>query len=443
VKRSSDSIDLGLNLVQPQNLDAERAVLGGVLGDNEALGAVLGILQPADFYREAHRKIFSAMLDLNEQRKPIDLITLSDTLKAGDNLDAVGGSSYLAALQESTPTAANIRHHAGIVKRCADLRRQIEIFREGLELAATTNDDPAIVASAIASKLMSFQSTQTTGFVRIDELVRRGLKRIETAYENNTPILGIPTGLNVVEKQCGAIRKGHLVVVGGRTSTGKTSLALCIARNAATGGCPSAFISAESPLDEITVRLLSQVSGVENSRLQYGLLRDADIRRVVDSAARLSDLPLWFLGGVQKWELIKAVVRGLKARHPDLGLVAIDYAQLLQATATEKKRYLEVSKISAESKALALELDIAVFLLSQLSREPEKNHDRPPKLSDLRESGSLEQDCDICFLLYHDKNRQDESLVYLSVAKMRDGRTDVIPMRFDKKTVTFTEWVEG
>jgi len=154
-------------------------------------------------------------------------------------------------------------------------------------------------------------------------------------------------------------------------------------------------------------------------------------------------LPLWFLGGVQKWELIKAVVRGLKARHQDLSLVAIDYAQLLSVTTTEKKRYLEVSKISAESKALALELDIAVILLSQLSRDPEKQADRPPRLSDLRESGSLEQDCDVCFLLYQDKKEPDESRVYLNVAKFRDGRTDTIPMRFDKKTVSFSEWVEG
>ncbi len=430
------------DLKAPQNLEAESAVLGGILDDHAALDVVLGILEPGDFYRESHRKIFRAMIDLHEQRKPVDLIMLNDALAAADNLEAVGGAAYIAGLHDSTPTAANIRYHAALVKRCADLRRQIEVFREALERAGNGLEDPAELAGVVASKLLSFRSAQSCGFISIQDIIVRGLKRIEAANENKSPLRGIPTGITSFEKQCGALRPGNLLVIGGRTSTGKTSLALGIARSAAASGFTSAFVSAESPLPEIAVRLLSQASGIENTKLSHGLLRDADFSRVMDSAARLADLPLFFLGGCQRWEIIKSFARGLKSRHSGLSLICLDYAQLLQAPTAEKKRYLEVSKISSESKALALELDVAVILLSQLSREQEKQADRAPKLSDLRESGSLEQDADIVFLLHHPKS-DDESLVNIHVAKNRDGRTDVLPMRFDKRTVNFSDWIEG
>lgn len=437
MNRSGDDL-LGLGIVAPHNPDAESAVLGGILADNDGLGKVLGIIQAEDFYRESHRKIFAAYLDLNEQTKPIDLITLSDHLKSQDDLEAVGGATYLASLEH--PTAANIAFHAKIIRRSADQRRQIELGRELIQRAARAYEDPAVVASSIASKLLSFQSTQTSGFIRVDELVTRALKRIETAYESKTLLKGIPSGLNVFERECGAIRRGQLVVIGGRTSTGKTSLALCMARAAAGGGFPAAFVSAESPLDEITIRLLSQVSGVENTRLQYAALKDADLGRLANSAEHLFDLPIWLLGGVQKWELIKAVTRGLKAKIPELAIVFVDYAQLLDAKTEQRRRDLEVSKISAESKALAIELDMAVCLLSQLNRELEKQNEREPILSDLKESGSLEQDADVVLLLYRNKASDDDTRVFIKAAKVRDGRTDIIPMRFDKRTVSFTDW---
>jgi replicative DNA helicase len=215
-----------------------------------------------------------------------------------------------------------------------------------------------------------------------------------------------------------------------------------VGRHIAANGHGVAFVSAESPLDEITLRLLSQMTQIENIKLQNGLLRDAEISRLSMGAERLSNLPLWVLDKIQNWELIKSFVRGHRARHPDLAAVIIDYAQLLDARTNERRRDLEVSKISKESKAMALELDIAVFLLSQLNRDLEKQNERKPVLSDLKESGSLEQDADIVFLLSHDKS--EPGRVDLDVAKMRDGRAKVIiPLRFDGATVSFGDWIPG
>lgn len=439
--QTDSNIDASLERPAPQDLTAERAVLGGILVDNESIGRVLGVLQPEDFYRESHRKIFRAMIDLYEEKKPLDLVILSDLLNARGNLEAVGGSAYIVSLLESTPTAANIQYHGELVKRGAYQRKQIEVLREGMERAYSSIDDPAVAAAETASRLLSLQNGHAKGFVHIAQLIPPNLKRIEQAVDSKTPIIGLPTGLTEFEARCGSIKRGHLVIVGGRTSTGKTSLGLCMARSSAVKGCPVAFVSAESPLDELTVRLLSQVTKIENVKLQRGILQDREIARLADGAGRLGELPMYLLGGVRTWELIKAYVRGLKARQRTLGMVVVDYAQLLSVNVAEKKRYLEVSKISSDSKALALELDLAVILLSQLSRDPEKQGNRRPMLSDLRESGSLEQDGDIVLLLYQDKKAQKD-FVELICAKFRDGRVDTIPMRFNTEIVSFTDWVE-
>lgn len=426
---------------QPQALEAERSVLGGILIDSEALSKVAGHLVSDDFYLESHRKIFAAMLELFFDSQTVDLVTLADLLRAKGQLEAVGGATYLATLSENTFTAASIKAHAELIKRDARKRLTIEILRDGLNTAFEPGGDPVMAAGEIASRLLGLQEGQTNGFLHIHDLVVDAMKQIEKAAETKTAIGRIPTGLNQFELCCGSVRRGQLVVVGGRTSTGKTSFGLTVARHAAAQGYGAAFVSAESPLNEVTLRLLSQVTQIENIKLQNGLLHGRDIERLSDSAGRLSDLPIWALGGVRNWDSIKGFVRGLKARQPGLSLVLLDYAQLLDARTDERRRDLEVSKISKESKSLAIELNMGVFLLSQLNRDLEKQ-ERKPRLSDLKESGSLEQDADIVFLLSHDRDQEER--VDLDVAKMRDGRANVvIPMRFNGNTVSFTDWVEG
>lgn len=427
----------------PQNIEAEQSVLGGILFENEALVRVLQDLAPEDFYQGSHGKIFRAMIQLCDRKEPIDLITLSDHLNTRGELEAVGGSSYLASLASLIPTSANITYHARIVKETSGKRHLVGILRDGLEQTYSSPDTLATISSGLLNNISPFQNGDRRGCVHIRDVLKDSIKQIEHAFESKTPV-GIPTGLLELEKRYGGFRRGDLVVIGGRTSMGKTSLATTMAKNAALKDYPVAFVSAESSPTEIVKRMLSEASGIENIRLQNGILRDEDFSSLVAGAGKLEKLPIWFLGGTRSWDVIKAYLRGIKMREPGLGLIVIDYCQLLFAPVPEKKRYLEVTKISSESKGLAQELDVAVLLLSQLSREPERQSEKRPKLSDLRESGSLEQDSDLVYLLfwpfYYDKSVHHENLTELNVAKNRNGRTGVVDVRFDKETVSFSDW---
>ncbi len=428
----------------PQNLEAERSVLGGILRDNDAIVSVLQLVSAEDFYLESHRKIFRAMADLADRWEPVDLITLSDLLQATGELDGAGGSAGIASLAELVPTAANIAHYARIVKGYSQRRNLIAALSAAADLAYSLSEDPQEIVGGLTSKLLGLQNGHSQGS-HISELMPGVLKEIEGAYESKGRIVGVPTGLREFENSYGGLFRGNQCVVGGRTSMGKTSFATTIGKNAAEKGYPVAFVSAESPVSKIVLRLLSQASGVENVRLHTGILRETDFGRLTSGASRLAKLPIWFLGGVRSWDAIKTWLRGIKLREPNLGLVIIDYAQLLHAPVDEKKRYLEVSRISAESKGLALELNAAVLLLSQLSRDPEKQPNKRPKLSDLRESGSLEQDADLVFLLYREwyyDKAKDRDLAELNVAKNRDGRTGTIKLRFNEETLTFANWEE-
>src|SRR5438094_2333791 len=346
-----------LRRVPPQNLEAESSVLGGILLENDALNVVLELLRTGDFYRESHRKIFRAMIELSDRSEPVDIIILSECLKNRGELEAVGGAAYLASCNDFVPTAVNVGSYAGIVKEQSQRRELFKLFQEAV--GRVDSEDPLILASEMTSQLLRINPTRPN-VVRIDSLLRECLKDLEKAYESNGRIVGVPTGLQEFEKYYGGISRGDLVMLGGRTSQGKTSLAGTIAINAATLGYPVAFVSAESHPKKIGLRLISQSSQVENVRLQVGLLNDPDFGKITAAVGRLSDLPMWFIGGLRSWEVIKAHLRAIKLREPNLSLVIIDYVQLLSAPVSEKKRYLEISKISADAKGLAVEFNAAV-----------------------------------------------------------------------------------
>jgi replicative DNA helicase len=436
----------GPDRVAPQNLEAETAVLGAVLVDPDCINDVLGILRPEDFYRETYGKIFRAMVELTERGEPLDLLVLNDFLGARNELESVGGAAYLASCNEAVPSAVNIGYYARIVKRTFQQRELVRLLNQTIDRAYS--DDPLVVASEIISQLLRINPAQSH-VSGIDELLTECLKDLDKAYQSKGRIVGIPTGLRELEKYHGGMSRGDLVVAGGRTSQGKTSLAGTIAKNAAALGYPVAFVSAESNPKKVVMRLLSHASQVENVRLQVGILADSDFGKITAAAGRLANLPMWFIGGLRSWETIKAHLRALKLREPNLSLVIIDYARLLSAPVSEKKRYLEVSKISAEAKGLALEFNAAVILLSQLSRDVERNQSKPgaqptarrPRLSDLRESGSLEQDADIVFLLHRERMDPNEP-TELIIAKNREGRIGSVKLRFDERTVSFEDWTE-
>jgi replicative DNA helicase len=438
-----------LRKVPPQNLEAESSVLGAIFIDSDCINEVLAILKPEDFYRESHRKIYRGMVDLAERSEAIDLVTLSEHLKVRNELEAIGGTAYLAGLADFTPTAVNVRYYARIVQKKSQLRDLISLCTEAAERGYEEQDDPLILASDVTSALLRLNAASRSNVSRIGDLMVECMKDLDKAYKSKAPIVGIPTGLEQLEKYYGGMSEGDLIVTGGLTSQGKTALAGTIAKNTAARGYPVAFVSAESPPKKIVMRLLSQASSVENVRLQVGALGDGDFPKIVTAAGRLSDLPIWFIGGLRSWEMIKAHLRALKLRQPDLALVIIDYAQLLSAPVAEKKRYLEVSKISADAKGLAVEFNAAVLLLSQLSRDVEKNpsksgtqSSRRPRLSDLKESGSLEQDADIVFLLHRERNNPNEP-TELIIAKNREGRIGSVKLRFDEKTVSFSDWTDS
>jgi replicative DNA helicase len=298
------------NNVQPQNLEAEWSVLGAILTDNEATNRVLEILNRDgdEFYIESHQRVFRAMIDLADRGEPIDLITLGDLLKSRGELDGIGGTATLAQFNEKLPTAVNVTHYARIVKEHAQRRKLISTLRGGLNQAYSL-EDPAAITGALISKLVSLQSRRPQEF-HIRELLPAVLNEIERAYENKGRIVGVPTGLKEFENSYGGISRGDLVLIGGRTSMGKTSFATCVGKNAAEQGYPLAFVSAESPPAKIVLRLLSQASGVENVRLHAGILRDGDFGKLTNAACRLAKLPVWFLGSVRSWETIKVWLRG-------------------------------------------------------------------------------------------------------------------------------------
>ena len=434
--------------IAAQNLEAEGSVIGAVLAFPESIHEVLAVLRPEDCYRESHAKILRAMCEMTERGDPIDLLTVADLLKAKGELDAVGGAAYLAACHDATPTAANVVYYARLIKKASQSRELVALFRDATERIQSA-DDPVMVAAEVASQLLQVNPVRSN-VSHIETLITECLKDLQKAYETKGRIVGIPTGLKEFESLHGGISREDLILIGARTSQGKTSLAGTIAKNTANLGYPVAFVSAESNPKKIAMRLISEAAQVENVRLQFGILAERDFGNIAAAAGRLAALPIWFVGGVRSWETIKAHLRAIKLREPNLSLVIIDYAQLLSAPVAEKKRYLELSKISSEAKGLAIELNAAVMLLSQLSRDLEKNPAKPgqsntprrPRLSDLRESGSLEQDADIVFFLHReseDRNKPTE----LIIAKNRDGRIGSVKLRFNDKTVSFEDRATG
>jgi len=435
----------GAERVAPQNLEAETAVIGAIFIDPDRIDEIRAIVGPEHFYRDTHTKIFAGMIELSDRREPIDVITLSDLLRTKNELESVGGSAYLAECVESVGTAVNVAYYAKIVRREYQARELAKLLNHALD--RVSSEDPLLITSEIVSELLRINPTQSNVFP-IDKLVAECVKDLEKAYESHGRMLGIPTGLHGLESRFGGLSRGDLVVLGARTSQGKTSLAGTIAKNAAALGYPVAFVSAESDPKKILLRYFSSETQIENVRLQVGMLRDSDFPKITAAAARLANLPMIFIGGVRSLERIKVLLRAIYLREPNLAMVIMDYAQLLDAPVAEKKRYLEISKISADAKGLAVEFNAAVVLLSQLSRDVEKNtapgqqgKARRPRLSDLRESGSLEQDADLVFLLHRDQNASNEP-TELIVAKNREGRIGSVNLRFNEKTVSFEDGEE-
>lgn len=421
----------------PYNLEAEQAVLGSMLIDRDAIAQALEILSPADFYREPHGVIFSAISNLFEKGEPVDIVTVVDSLKDKGKLELVGGASYIASLSQVVPTASNVAYYAKIVEEKAILRRLIEV---GTKIASLGYDTETNVEELVdqAEKLvyMIAQKRMSSDLVPIEELVKNSFERIDALFQRKAPVTGVPSGFEALDRITRGFQPADLIIVAARPSVGKTSFCLNIAEHVAIKEkIPVAIFSLEMSAEMLVQRVLCSQAMVDNQRLRSGFLDDQDFNRLTLAYGNLYQAPIFIddTPGISVME-IRLKARKLKAKMGGLGLVIVDYLQLMSTRGKAENRVQEISEITRSLKNLARELDVPFLVISQLSREVEKRESKKPQLSDLRESGSIEQDADVVILLYrqdvYQRNIADPGITEVNIAKHRNGPTDVIELKF-------------
>jgi len=395
------------------------SVIGGVLLENDAMNRALEVLVPEDFYRESHRKIFEALIVLSGKNEPADLVTLTAVLKARNELDDVGGSSYLATLVDYVPTAANIVYYCRLVKEKAVARRLIQVSTDIATRGYEGGDMEEILDHAEKSIFEIAENRIRPSFFPVRDILKDTFKTIEKLYDRKELVTGVPSGYTELDKMTAGMQSGDLVIIAGRPSMGKTAFALNLVEYATThveNKVPAVVFSLEMSKEQLVQRLLCSVSRVDASRLRTGHLGESDWPKLTMGAGQMSESPIFIddTPAISVLEL-RSKARRLKAEH-GLGLIVVDYLQLMRGSNTENRQQ-EISEISRSLKALAKELELPVVALSQLNRSLESRTDKRPMMADLRESGAIEQDADVIMFVYRDA-------VYCEACKKRDGSCD-------------------
>jgi replicative DNA helicase len=440
----------------PYAPEAEISVLGGMLIDGDAVARALEVVDDSMFYREANRRIFRSMARLFQRGQVIDPITISEELKKTDELEFVGGLAYLAELLDAVPTAANIEYHARIVRERALLRKLIDassqIIRDSYEPGERTVEEVLDMAEHHIFQVA--QSHDREGFVWIKKILYPTFEKIEQIQAAQGGITGIPTGFSDLDEMTGGFQRGDLVIVAARPSMGKTAMVTGVALHASiTHQIPTAVFSLEMSKEQLVQRMLCSEALVDLGKLLRGRLSDDDYVRLAQAAGHLNTAPIWIddSGSLSVLEM-RAKARRLKAEQPDLGLIVVDYLQLMHGGGgNQENRQQEVSAISRGLKGLAKELGVPIVSLSQLSRAPEQRADHRPQLSDLRESGSLEQDADLVMFLYRpeyyvtpqeaaEKGLQGKA--ELIIGKQRNGPTGTVDLFFRKECTRFENFTK-
>jgi len=433
--------------VPPQNLEAEESVLGAMLLSATAVGTVSELLDAGDFYRERHATIFRAMLGLWAKGEPVDAITLSDELDERGELEGVGGRAKIAELVGLVPAASNVEHYARIVKEMATLRGLVQA---GLSIARLGQERPGETADLVdRAEQIVFELAQqrvTSDFAHIETLLKESFERITHLYEAGVEITGVPSGFRELDKLTSGFQPGNLVILAARPSMGKSALGLCAAVNLGVRtNTPVALFTLEMSKAEVTQRLMCSEAKVESQRLRSGRLAQDDWPRLTAACDKLTKAPIYVddTGSITMMEL-RSKARRLKSREPNLGLIVVDYLQLMTTGASVENRVQEVSQISRQLKVLARDLDVPILALSQLSRAVEQRHDKRPILSDLRESGSLEQDADLVLFVYRDEyyngeESDQQGLAELHLAKHRNGPTGMVKLSFLRRYAKFAD----
>lgn len=438
----------------PWSEEAEISVVSGMFLDRDAAARVVEILDPSMFFKEAHRRLFRGMVRLFERGEVIDPILLAEELKKTDELEGAGGFDYVADLLGAVPTAANIEFHARIVREKALLRRLIEASQETIRDAYEQGEREVVeLLDEAESRIFQVAQTQEReGFVRIKELLWPAFEEIERLQTSGSPITGVPSGFTDLDKMTTGLQKGDLVIVAARPSMGKTSWVLNVAATAAIEHqSPVAIFSLEMSKEQLLKRLLSAEARVDAQHIRRGGMTPDESQRLGAAAGHLNNAPIWIddSPGMSVLEMrakARRLASDIKAEGKQLGMVVVDYLQLMGGGGRSESRVQEVSQISRGLKALARELDVPLIALSQLSRAPEQRNDKRPMLSDLRESGSIEQDADLVMFLFRpeyyfgptDENGNSiEGKAELIVSKQRNGPTGVVPLHFYKAYTRF------
>lgn len=424
--------------IPPQNIEAERSILGGLMLEQSAWDEVADLLVEEDFYKPSHRKVFAAIRDLNKRNQPTDLITVSNHLLSTAELDTIGGPSVLADMIDQTPSTANIASYAKIVQEKSLLRKLIQTGQGFVDRAYLQNfDDISGFLDSVEAEIFAVAEQKTTvGLTDASSLVKVSLEKLELLYTQKLSVTGIPSGFNELDDMTAGFQPGELIIVAARPSMGKTAFSLNIAVHAALREKKKvAYFSVEMGKEQVMIRLLSGAAKIRLSDLRVGSIDDKSWPRLINVAASMSETGLFIddSSGISPFE-IRAKARRMKAKY-GLDLIMIDYLQLMSLKQRVENREREVSEISKLLKSIAKELQVPVIALAQLNRGVEGRSDRRPMLSDLRESGSIEQDADVIMMLYREDyydrdNPEIKGLAEVIVAKQRNGPTDVVKLRW-------------
>lgn len=437
------SPELSLDKLPPQNLEAEMAVLGSMLMDEDAISVSTELLDESSFYKDSHKKIFEAISGLYGANKAVDLITLTNELKRSEILDEIGGASYLTALVNCVPTAANINHYVSIVKEKYILRTLINSATKIISICYESEGNVDEVVDSAEKFIFEVSDRRTQGtYLHMKEIVKDSIENIDKLYQKKAHVTGIPTGYIDFDNITSGLQESDLIIVAGRPSMGKSALALGIAEYAGViEKIPTAFFSLEMSKEQLVQRMLCAHAKVDAHKVRTGYLSPSDWPRLTAAAGKLSEAPIFIddSPAISVMEL-RAKARRLKAHH-DIKLIILDYMQLMRGSGREENRQQEISDISRSLKSLARELNVPVVAISQLSRAVESRTDHRPQLSDLRESGAIEQDADVVVLIlreeYYNPTPDNQGIAEIIIAKQRNGPVGSVKLSFIKELTRF------
>ncbi|HVJ11488.1 MAG TPA: replicative DNA helicase [Burkholderiales bacterium] len=440
-QESSDPQLVALKL-PPHSVEAEQSLLGALLLDNQAFDRVADVVVANDFYRDDHRRIWRHIARLIEANRPADVVTVSESIEASEDKDKTGGAAYLAALAQNTPSALNVRRYAELVRERAVQRSLAQVATEIAESAlAPSGKEVGQLLDEAESKIFQIAESgarKNEGLVEIKPVLAKVFEKIDLLYHRDNPsdVTGVPTGYTKLDQMTSGLQGGDLVVVAGRPSMGKTALALNIAEHVAVdNGLPVAVFSMEMSASQVATRMLGSIARVDQHKMRTGRLNDSEWGSLSDAMGKLHETPIYIdEGGALTALEVRARARRLKRQFSKLGLVVIDYIQLMAASNAGENRATEISEISRSLKAMAKELDVPVIALSQLNRALEQRPNKRPVMSDLRESGAIEQDADVILAIYRDEvynpESPDKGTAEVNILKQRNGPIGVVKLTF-------------